>query len=247
MGLICLPIIIFLYWLMLHCKKETPFPKWGVLCLILAGAASAIVASLLYNPLTSVATQIYGADNPKPSFLWNTLSMFITAGLGEELYKFIACRIAIIRKGMVRTWMDCVIAFATVGITFQLIENIVYGMRSGVAGAIARAICPGHFIFGVIMGYLYGKYRVSGQKKFLVLCYAVPVVLHTIMDMFLQSADLGKPYLYLAAATAIIFIAAIVVTVIKVLRWQKNKTLDVPLIGALKQEAPKSQEELPAE
>ena len=128
--------------------------------------------------------------------------------------------------------MDCVIAFATVGITFELIENITYGMRSGVAGAIARAICPGHFIFGVIMGYLYGKYRVSGQKKFLVLCYAVPVVLHTIMDMFLQSADLGKPYLYLALATAIAFIAGTVVTVIKVLRWQKNKTLDVPLIEA---------------
>ena len=47
--------------------------------------------------------------------------------------------------------------------------------------------------------------------------------------MFLQSADLGKTHLYLAAATAIIFIVATIVTVVKILRWQKNKALDVLL------------------
>ena len=78
-------------------------------------------------------------------------------------------------------------------------------------------------------GYFYGKYRVTGQKKYCILCYAVPVVLHTAVAVFLQSADLGRPYLYMAAAAAILFVAAAVVTVCKVLRWQKNKSLDIPV------------------
>lgn len=155
--------------------------------------------------------------------------MFMTAGLCEEALKFLTCRTALLRKGMVRTWMDCVIAFATVGITFGFIENIWYGMRSGLAGAIARAIAPGHFILGVIMGYFYGKFRVSGQKKYLVLCYAVPVLIHTITNSFYQSVSLSRVNLYLGAASAIFFIVGGIVTVIKVFRWQKNKTLDIPV------------------
>ena len=227
MGLISLPVTLFLYWLMLHYKKEAPFPKWGLLCLVIAGAVSALLASLLYAPVSSAASYIYGTENDKASFQWNLLNMFLTAGLIEEALKFITCRIAIIRKGMIRTWMDCVIAFATVGITFGFIENISYGMRSGAAGAIARAVAPGHFIFGVIMGFFYGRFLVSGQKKYCVLCCVVPVVIHTITNAFLQSADLGKTYLYLAFASAVFLIVTAAVTVIRVLRWQKNKTLDV--------------------
>lgn len=229
MGLVSLPVTVFLYWLMLHYKKESPFPEWGVLCLILAGTVSALLASLLYKPIISVATLIYGAEASKSTYLWYLLSMFMTAGLCEEALKFLTCRTALLRKGMVRTWMDCVIAFATVGITFGFIENIWYGMRSGLAGAIARAIAPGHFILGVIMGYFYGKYRVSGQKKYLVLCYAVSVLIHTITNSFYQSVSLSRVNLYLGAASAIFFIVGGIVTVIKVFKWQNNRTLDIPV------------------
>lgn len=229
MGFISLPVILFLYWLMLRYKKETPFPKSGVLLLVLAGAASALLAALLYNPVSSAASLIYGTENAGPSFQWNLLNMFLTAGLAEEGLKFLTCRAAISKKGIIHTWMDCVIAFATVGITFELIENISYGMRGGLVAALARAVSPGHFIFGVIMGYFYGKYRVSGQKKYCLLCYIVPVAFHTIINSFLQSADLGLVYRYLALAAAIVFVAAAIVTVCKVFRWKKNGKLNEPV------------------
>lgn len=82
MGLISLPVIAFLYWLMLHYKKDAPFPKGGVLCLIPAGAVSALLASLIYTPVSSFASMIYGAGKDKTSFQWNLLNMFLTAGLG---------------------------------------------------------------------------------------------------------------------------------------------------------------------
>ena len=30
---------------------------------------------------------------------------------------------------MIRTWMDCIIAFAFVGITFEMIENVAFGVN----------------------------------------------------------------------------------------------------------------------
>ena len=66
---------------------------------------------------------------------------------------------------MVRSWMDAVICFAVVGITFEFLENIVFGLNSDFLSALMRSIAAAHTVFGVIMGYFYGKYRVTGEKK----------------------------------------------------------------------------------
>lgn len=152
------------------------------------------------------------------------------AGLTEECCKFLTCRVAIIKEGMIRTWMDCVIAFSVVGITFDFIENMVYGMSSGLAGALARAFTPGHFILGAIMGYYYGKYRVTGFRKYLCLCFIVPVAFHTVTNAFLQSVSLGRTFLILGIVSAAIMFIAFIVAIVIVLIWQKNKKLDVTVI-----------------
>ena len=51
----------------------------------------------------------------------------LQCGLMEEGLKYLTCRAAMRKKGMVRTWMDAVICFAFVGNTFELIENIAFG------------------------------------------------------------------------------------------------------------------------
>ena len=44
---------------------------------------------------------------------------------------------------------------------------------------------PAHLLFQAVMGYYYGKARVTKQAKYHVLSLAVPILLHTLFDMFL--------------------------------------------------------------
>lgn len=42
MGLVSLPISALLYWLVLRPKREAPFPKGGIIRLVIAGAVSLV-------------------------------------------------------------------------------------------------------------------------------------------------------------------------------------------------------------
>ena len=138
------------------------------------------------------------------------------------------CRTAIRKEGMIRTWMDCVVAFSVVGITFELIENIAFGMEGSLFDAVFRSLACAHFVFDTIMGYFYGKYRVTGQKKYCWLSLIVPVIYHTVTNAIMGAGPAVMP-VFLINATAVSHIVATVITVIVVIHWQRNKTLDIPV------------------
>lgn len=262
MGFICLPFSLFLFWLMLRPKKEAPFPKRGLLRLLIAGAVSVVLSIVLNLPVEailsffrfgffsdpaallsafqggsdSIAGMLQNAqNNTEQTFLWTLIDMFFAAGLLEEGLKFLTCRAAIRKEGMIRTWMDCVICFAIVGITFEFIENIAFGMDSDFLSALVRSVGCAHFIFGVIMGWFYGKYRVTGQKKYCLLSLVVPVLYHTFTNSFMASIDTTQILTVLGEASGISHIVVTVLTVIIVIRWQKSGKLNVPVL----QKAPK--------
>lgn len=75
------------------------------------------------------------------------------------------------------------------------------------------------------MGYFYGKYLVTKKKRYAFLSLMIPVIYHTVTN-----ALVSLPYI--SYATVISHGVAAVVAVILILRWQKNKTLDIPVDGA---------------
>ena len=157
--------------------------------------------------------------------LWRFVDMLFSAAMLEEGLKFLTCRIAIRKKGMVRTWMDAVIAFACVGITFEFVENIAFGMNADLTEAIIWPLMPGHFVFGVIMGWFFGKYLVSGQKKYRVLSFVVPVLYHALTNTLV-----GYPYISIIIVFS--YTAATILILILIIRWQKNGALNIPVKGA---------------
>ena len=70
-----------------------------------------------------------------------------------------------------------------VAIGFTLLEDLSY-LFAG-AKSVLRVILPGHLLFQAVMGYYYGKARVTKQFKYDILSLVVPILLHTAMDMFL--------------------------------------------------------------
>ena len=256
MGLIGLPISLFLYWLMLRSKKESPFPKYGLLRVLIAGAVSVVLSSIISMPVSLVLelarsgafsdfsgfiqSAISNPEALKESMqsldanalsatLWAMLNMFLSAGLLEEGLKYLSCRIAIRKEGMVRTWMDSVVAFAIVGITFEMLENITFGIGSEFIAVLFRALAPAHFVFGVVMGYFYGKYLVSGKKGYRLFSFFIPVIHHTVTNAFMSTMNVSSLNNVQGIAAAISHIVVGVITVIVVFYWQKKGKLDVPI------------------
>ncbi|MCR5095551.1 MAG: PrsW family intramembrane metalloprotease [Erysipelotrichaceae bacterium] len=151
MGFIGLPVSIFLYWLMPRPKKEAPFPKGGLLRLVIAGAVSVLLSTLISVPVSMLIALLRTGTSlnlrevfllaqsdpaaakemiqsisggPWSKAIWSVINMFFSAGLLEEGLKYLTCRKAIKKEGMILTWMDCVIAFAIIGISFEMLENI---------------------------------------------------------------------------------------------------------------------------
>ena len=266
MGIIIsLPISLLLLWLVLKPKKDDSFPKGGLWRLLIAGAISTILSAILSQVLSLSlaairigpgtffdAIQTFRSDpakgnelmanlsaNKVPSPLWTLFTTLITAGLLEELFKYFACRAAIRKEGMIRTWMDVVICFTVVGLTFQVLENLLYGGQYGIFVAIFRNLAPGYFIFGVIMGWYYGKYLITGEKKYRIQSIFWPALIHTLFDTALRLMPSSKEGAALTAvdklyivlgllAFVAAFISAIVI-VVKLVNWRKKGTLNQPV------------------
>ena len=252
MGIIIsLPISLLLLWLVLKPKKDDSFPKGGLWRLLIAGAISTILSAILSQVLSLSlaairigpgtffdAIQTFRSDpakgnelmanlsaNKVPSPLWTLFTTLITAGLRKE--------------GMIRTWMDVVICFTVVGLTFQVLENLLYGGQYGIFVAIFRNLAPGHFIFGVIMGWYYGKYLITGEKKYRIQSIFWPALIHTLFDTALRLMPSSKEGAALTAvdklyivlgllAFVAAFISAIVI-VVKLVNWRKKGTLNQPV------------------
>ncbi len=256
MILISLAFSIFLYWLILHNKKNEPFPKGGLVRLLFAGIVSVLLASILTFPISGIFLMarlgvfsnlsvwlqavnegsealtklIQEALSTHPeTFLSNLTGMFFGAGLLEEGLKYLTCRIAVRKEGMIRTWMDSVAVFAVVGITFEMLENVFYGVDSNLISVIARAAAPAHFAFGVVMGYFYGKYLLTMDKKYKRLSIAVPVILHTLSNAFAQSMNLNQFFYVLGTVSGICRMVLSLLAVFIVIRWQRNRTLDIAI------------------
>ena len=162
-------------------KKKTgePYSRKAAIKFVLFGALGVILFFCLTLVLPVQEDTFYGMNPIISGFL----TALITASLTEEIIKYIVFRLAIGKNREVVSWLDVIIAAIAVGIGFTLLEDVTYLFEG--AGTIVRAILPGHILFQGIMGYYYGKARVTGQSKYHVLSLLVPILVHTVFDMFI--------------------------------------------------------------
>ena len=256
-ALIVLPVSLLLLWFLLRGKKENPFPKGGALILLAGGAICAIISGFLtiglnlaakvivLGPewLSSVVTAAKGgagaaealakiqdvaAAAQTPSFISIFLNTFITIALVEEVIKYLAMLICTRREGMIRTWMDALVCGAIVGLGFNIFEDIIYS-DGGPMVSIMRAFTPGHFCFGVIMGYYYGKALITGKRGYRWAAVLLPALYHAAFDLgsrgMVQNPE-NNFYPLFAVFMMIVTVAATIVMVVKINKWRKTGVLD---------------------
>ncbi len=122
----------------------------------------------------------------------NVLVAFIRAALLEEFFKWFLLYFTIFKHADFDEPFDGIVYGASISLGFATVENILYLAANGLSSAFGRALLPvsSHALFGVIMGYYFGKAKFQSRKKErrrICLAFLIPFLLHGLYDFILLS------------------------------------------------------------
>jgi protease PrsW len=127
------------------------------------------------------------------------VNAFITSSLLEEFFKWFILFYTVYKHISFDEPYDGVVYGASVSLGFATVENILYLFANGFEHAIGRALLPvsSHALFGVIMGFYFGKSKFSSikNKKWIFLSLLIPFALHGTYDFILLSQTNWIPYI----------------------------------------------------
>ena len=121
---------------------------------------------------------------------------FFCAAIPEEMAKLIMLWLVLRKNKYFDENMDGIVYAVCVSLGFAAFENVLYlfgNAEAFVSVGVSRAMfaVPGHFCFGVLMGYYYSLIRLHNNNMLntRISVLAVPIVVHGIYDSILFISD----------------------------------------------------------
>ncbi|MBS4209748.1 glutamic-type intramembrane protease PrsW [Bacillus sp. FJAT-50079] len=129
------------------------------------------------------------------------LSSFFSAALLEEFFKCFMLFLAVYQHADFDEPYDGIVYGASMSLGFATVENILYLIANGLEFAFGRALFPvsSHALFGVIMGYYFGKakfHRQDRRRIWMFLSFFIPFLLHGLYDYILLAEEKWLYYLF---------------------------------------------------
>ncbi|TQS74432.1 intramembrane metalloprotease PrsW [Ornithinibacillus gellani] len=119
-------------------------------------------------------------------------SFFIIA-FTEEFFKWFVFIYVIYHHTEFDAHYDGIVYAVSISLGFATVENILYLFVNGIGYAFTRAIFPvsSHALFGVIMGYHFGKAKMQPayQKRNFLLAFLIPFLLHGSYNYILKAVE----------------------------------------------------------
>lgn len=186
MAIAVLPVIVLSVYVYIKDRNEKE-PLGMLLKAFFFGALSIAPAALmerllmLFDPGTPIVTGVYTG--------------YVVAGCSEELSKLFFLALAVWRSRHFNEYFDGIVYATYVSLGFACFENIsyVFGEEeyfAAISTGTMRAVLsvPGHFLFGVAMGYYFAlaKFRPERRVGYLLLSFLVPMLLHGTYDALLM-------------------------------------------------------------
>ena len=182
-----LPVAILVYYIY-HKDKISPEPIGQLLKAFFYGISSVPLSCCMSLPLGLIG--VYPAE--ATSILGSVSAAFFGAAIPEEIAKFIMLWLLLRKNRYFDEKMDGIVYAVCVSLGFAALENIMYlftNADSYLSVGIARAIfaVPGHFCFGILMGYYYSlaKFYPKTPTKNKVLILVAPIIVHGLYDSIL--------------------------------------------------------------
>ena len=182
-----LPIAILIFYIC-YKDKKSPEPTSQLLKAFFFGILSA--------PLSFCFSIPFGALGLYPTEATNILesisTAFFAAAIPEEIAKFIMLCFLLKRNPYFDEKMDGIVYAVCVSLGFAALENILYlfsNYDEFLSVGISRALfaVPGHFCFGILMGYYYSlvKFYPKASNKNRILILLAPIIVHGLYDSIL--------------------------------------------------------------
>ena len=182
-----LPIAILVYYIY-HKDKKLPEPTRQLVKAFFYGILSVPLSLCISIPLGLIG--VYPTE--ATSILGSISSAFFGAAIPEEIAKFIMLWLLLRKTPYFDEKVDGIVYAVCVSLGFVALENIMYLFSNEevyLSVGIARAIfaIPGHFCFGMLMGYYYSlaKFYPKTPTKNKALILVAPIIVHGLYDSIL--------------------------------------------------------------
>ncbi len=187
-----LPIIILLF-IIIRKDKQRPEPAWQIVKAFLLGALSVFISLAVSAPLGALG--LYVAE---PASVLDSLRLsFFGAAIPEEMAKLLVLWLCLRKNPFFDEKMDGIVYAVCVSLGFAAVENLMYIFtyyNEWVSIGVSRAVfaVPGHFCFGVLMGYYYSlaRFYPKSPKKNVALILGAPIIAHGLYDTIAFSQDI---------------------------------------------------------
>ena len=186
---ISLILLGILYTRMIRRESPDTISKVQAVVPIVLGVVSTGLSFPLFLAIGSLLDKAGVSTQQLPPFIRSVVVAFISAGLPEEIAKFLMIVLTLlIFHSKVRNVYEYILIGAAVGFGFTLLEEFLYGSDSWILTVTRLLTVASHMVFGIIMAKHLGKAKynkvkgsgsVAGQY---VLALLVPIILHTLYD-----------------------------------------------------------------
>lgn len=185
------PAVILFFYIRKRDEKR-PEPVGELLKAFGGGVVSAVLAIIL----ALLLGELHFYYNTYDSILGAFRKSLFAAALPEEFAKFFIFWLVVRKNRYFDERVDGIVYASCVALGFAALENVMYlfGSDSWVTTGVVRAVLsvPGHFFFGVLMGYYYSLVKFKNPSVFnMCMVLVAPILAHTLFNTFLMSMQLS--------------------------------------------------------
>lgn len=189
-----LPVFLLLYFIN---KKDgvSPEPKGEIVRALFYGVISLFLSLIISTPLL-----LLGVFAEQPTTILGALSTaFFGAAIPEEVAKFVMLWLFLRNNKHFDERFDCIFYAVCVSMGFAAVENVAYlfiNYNSWLSVGVVRALyaVPGHFCYGVLMGYYYSlsRFPKPGFESNRAPALLLPILAHGIYNALLFMMRLNE-------------------------------------------------------
>ena len=184
-GIAVLPVVL----LMIFIYRQDKYQKEPIKSLAKAFIGGMIAIPLDILIVTGIQSILEGTAITNTVFY----SAFLEAGIPEELSKFLIFMIFIWNDKNFDEYFDGIVYASFIGLGFACVENISYVFSFGFQTGVVRALLsvPGHFLFGVVLGYFLSMAKFHAEKRgtYLISGLLFAMLAHGLFDWLLMVAS----------------------------------------------------------